>query len=41
MLYQKPSFTLPSTTKKMTQREYEIAVGLRSPDGRLIQPKKA
>ena len=40
MLYQKPSFTLPTTDKKISQTDYEIAVGLRNPDGTLVIPKK-
>lgn len=41
MKYQQPTFTLPTTNRKMTQTEYEIAVGLRNADGSLVQPKKA
>lgn len=29
MLYEKQSFTLPTTNRKMTDEEYEIAVGIR------------
>jgi hypothetical protein len=41
MKYVEKSFTLPTTSKRMTQTEYEIAVGLRHPDGRLVQPKRS
>jgi hypothetical protein len=37
--YQEKTFTLPTTSKRMTQTDYEIAVGLRHPDGTLVQPK--
>jgi hypothetical protein len=37
--YQQPTFTLPTVNKTMTQTDYEIAVGLRNPDGSLVQPK--
>lgn len=40
MLYQKQTFTLPTSTKRMTQEEYEIRVGLRNPDGSLKRPAK-
>lgn len=40
MLYQKQTFTLPTTSRKMTQTDYEIRVGLRNPDGSLRRPKK-
>lgn len=40
MQYVNKTFTLPTVNKKMTQTEYEIAVGLRTPDGKLVQPKK-
>lgn len=39
MKYQNPTFTLPTVNKSMTQTDYEIAVGLRNPDGSLVQPK--
>jgi hypothetical protein len=39
MQYVNKTFTLPTTTKRMTQTDYEIAVGLRHPDGTLVQPK--
>ena len=39
MQYLNKTFTMATTTKRMTQREYEIAVGLRNPDGTLVQPK--
>lgn len=32
MLYQKQTFTLPVTNRKMNQTDWEIAMGLRSPD---------
>jgi hypothetical protein len=38
--YQQPTFTLPTVNKRMTQTEYEIAVGLRNSDGSLRRPKK-
>jgi hypothetical protein len=37
--YTEQTFTLPVTTRKMTHTDYEIAVGLRRPDGKLVQPK--
>ena len=40
MKYQQPTFTLPTSTGKLTQTDWEIAVGLRNPDGTLVQPKK-
>jgi hypothetical protein len=42
MKYQQPTFTLPTVniSRKMTQTEYEIRVGLRNPDGSLKRPKK-
>ena len=39
MQYERKKFTLPVNTKRMTQTDYEIAVGLRRPDGKLIQPQ--
>lgn len=39
MQYVNKSFTLPTTNRKMTQTDYEIAVGLRHPDGSLVQTK--
>jgi hypothetical protein len=39
MQYQNKKFTLPACSKRMTQTDYEIAVGLRKPDGTLVQPK--
>jgi hypothetical protein len=39
--YVNKTFTLPTTAKKMTQTDYEIAVGLRNPDGSLRRPKKS
>jgi hypothetical protein len=39
MHYQNKTFTLPACSKRMSQTDYEIAVGLRHPDGRLVQPK--
>jgi hypothetical protein len=39
MQYFNERFTLPVTTKRMSQTDYEIAVGLRHPDGTLVQPK--
>jgi hypothetical protein len=39
MQYVNKTFTLPSTNKRMTQEEYEVAVGLRcAVCGRLIRP---
>ncbi len=40
MQYVKPTFTLPVSNKKISQTDYEIAVGLRNPDGSLKRPKK-
>lgn len=40
MKYQQPTFTLPTTTRKMTQTDYEIAVGLRRPNGRWVRRQK-
>jgi len=40
MQYLNKTFTLPTTSRKMTQTDYEIAVGLRNPDGSLRRPKK-
>jgi len=40
MQYLNKTFTLPTTSKRMTQTDYEIAVGLRNPDGTLVQPIK-
>lgn len=40
MRYLEQSFTVPVSTGKMTQTDYEIAVGLRNPDGSLVQPKR-
>jgi hypothetical protein len=39
MQYLNKKFSLPACIKRMTQTDYEIAVGLRHPDGRLVQPK--
>lgn len=39
MQYVNKTFTLPTTNRKMSQTDYEIAVGLRHPDGRLRQQK--
>jgi hypothetical protein len=39
MQYVNKTFTLPTTSKRMTQTDYEIAVGLRHPDGTLVQPE--
>jgi hypothetical protein len=39
MQYVNKTFTLPVNLKRMTQTEYEIRVGLRHPDGSLVQPK--
>lgn len=36
MRYQSKVFTLPTSSGKMTQTDYEIRVGLRHPDGRLV-----
>jgi len=38
MRYIQPTFTLPTSTGKLTQTDWEIAVGLRNPDGTLVQP---
>lgn len=40
MKYLQPTFSLPATTKPMSRIDYEIAVGLRTPDGKLVQPKR-
>jgi hypothetical protein len=39
MQYLNKKFSLPACIKRMTQTDYEIAVGLRHPDGTLVQPK--
>ena len=39
MRYLEQTFTLPTSTGKLTQTDWEIAVGLRNPDGSLVQPK--
>ena len=36
MRYIQPTFTLPTSTGKLTQTDWEIAVGLRNPDGTLV-----
>ena len=41
MKYENKRFTLPVNTRKMTQTDYEIAVGLRTKDGKLVQPKRS
>jgi len=38
--YQQPSFTLATTTKRMSQTDWEIAMGLRNLDGTLKRPKR-
>ena len=40
MKYQQPTFTLPTSSGKLTQTDWEIAVGLRNPDGTLVQPRR-
>jgi len=40
MRYIQPTFTLPVSTGKLTQTDWEIAVGLRNPDGTLVQPRR-
>ena len=40
MRYLEQTFTLPAGGSKLTQTEWEIRVGLRNPDGKLVQPKK-
>jgi len=40
MRYIQPTFTLPVSTGKLTQTDWEIAVGLRNPDGTLRQPRR-
>jgi hypothetical protein len=40
MLYEKPTWSCPTTNRPMSQTEYEIRVGLRNPDGSLKRPKK-
>lgn len=40
MQYQKPTFTLPTNTKKMTEEAYEIAVGLRCAVCKKLNPHK-
>ena len=39
MRYTEKTFTLPVSSPKVTQTDWEIAVGLRNPDGSLVQPK--
>ena len=39
MRYIQPTFTLPVSTGKLTQTDWEIAVGLRNPDGTLVGAK--
>lgn len=41
MQYLKPSFSGPVSNGKISQTDYEIAVGIRHPDGILVQPKVA
>lgn len=36
MLYQQKSFSLSTTTKPMTDEQYQIAMGLRCPDCHLM-----
>lgn len=38
MQYVNKTFTLPTTNRRMTQTDYEIAVGIRNPDGSLVTP---
>lgn len=40
MRYLEQTFTLPAGGTKLTQTEWEIRVGLRHPDGSLVQPKR-
>lgn len=40
MRYLERTFTLPAAPARISQYEYEIRVGLRNPDGKLVQPKR-
>jgi hypothetical protein len=40
MKYLQRSFSLPASNGKMTQTEYEIAVGIRNADGSLKDAQK-
>jgi hypothetical protein len=40
MKYQQPTFTLPTTNRKMNQTDWEIAMGLRSPDGKVRKRRR-
>ena len=37
MKYLQPTFSVPTSSGKLTDREYEIAVGIRNPDGTQIE----